>query len=97
MAANEKIDFRLPKKEKRPHDVFFLENGLQVTIVSDDTADQAAAALDVRVGALCDPVCISYQNTFTFQFNFNFHDFVPILVGNSRNGTFSRTHALPWN
>eukprot|EP00008_Paramoeba_atlantica_P012445 CAMPEP_0201483010 /NCGR_PEP_ID=MMETSP0151_2-20130828/7248_1 /ASSEMBLY_ACC=CAM_ASM_000257 /TAXON_ID=200890 /ORGANISM="Paramoeba atlantica, Strain 621/1 / CCAP 1560/9" /LENGTH=362 /DNA_ID=CAMNT_0047865955 /DNA_START=91 /DNA_END=1176 /DNA_ORIENTATION=+ len=55
MAFHDKIEFRLPKKEKRPHDVFFLENGLQVTIVSDDTADQAAAALDVRVGALCDP------------------------------------------
>ena len=52
------IEIRLPKKEDRPHEVFFLENGLQVAVVSDPEADQAAAALDVRVGSLSDPVRI---------------------------------------
>ena len=92
MAFHDKIEFRLPKKEKRPHDVFFLENGLQVTIVSDDTADQAAAALDVRVGALCDPVL----SPFLFMLSPHFLIFFG-TERNSRNGTFSRTHALPWN
>ena len=40
----------------REYDSFFLENGLQVLLISDPSADKAAAALDIRVGQFQDPV-----------------------------------------
>mmetsp|Transcript_35440 Transcript_35440/g.99870 ORF Transcript_35440/g.99870 Transcript_35440/m.99870 type:complete len:1027 (-) Transcript_35440:134-3214(-) len=45
----------LPRNEDRVHDQFFLNNGVQVILVSDPTADRAATAMDVRVGHFSDP------------------------------------------
>jgi hypothetical protein len=45
----------LPPTETRPHRLVTLPNKLEVILISDPTADKAAAALDVGVGHLEDP------------------------------------------
>ena len=51
--------------DKRDYRLIKLENGLQALLIHDPTADKAAAAMDVGVGHLADPVgtngiCISF-------------------------------------
>lgn len=43
-------------QDDREYRVIQLDNGLQVTLVSDPKGDKAAASLDVAVGHLSDPV-----------------------------------------
>jgi insulysin len=42
-------------QDDREYRILQLENGLQVTLVSDPKGDKAAASLDVAVGHLSDP------------------------------------------
>jgi hypothetical protein len=44
----------LPSVDDRVYKTILLPNDLQVLLISDPTTDKAAAALDVRVGQLCD-------------------------------------------
>jgi len=46
-------------QDDRDYRIIQLENGLQATLVHDGKADKAAASLDVAVGHLYDPVCLS--------------------------------------
>jgi len=43
-------------QDDRAYRILQLDNGLQVTLVSDPKGDKAAASLDVAVGHLSDPV-----------------------------------------
>ncbi len=43
------------RTDKHQYRVLTLDNGLRAILVSDAEADKAAAAMDVRVGSLCDP------------------------------------------
>ena len=45
-----------PERDDRLYKFIRLQNGLQVLLIHDATADQAAAALNVAVGHLSDPV-----------------------------------------
>ena len=47
------------EQDDRDYRIIRLENGLQATLVHDGKADKAAASLDVAVGHLYDPVCLS--------------------------------------
>lgn len=42
-------------QDDRQYRCFTLENKLQVLVVSHPDTDKASAAMDVRVGHLCDP------------------------------------------
>ena len=50
------INIRKSPNDDRDYRHVTLSNGLQVTLVSDPTADKAAASLDVNVGHFADPV-----------------------------------------
>ena len=47
------------EQDNRDYRVIRLENGLQATLVHDGNADKAAGSLDVAVGHLYDPVCLT--------------------------------------
>ena len=47
------------EQDDRDYRVIRLENGLQATLVHDGKTDKAAASLDVAVGHLYDPVCLT--------------------------------------
>jgi insulysin len=47
------------EKDDRDYRIIRLENGLQATLVHDGKADKAAGSLDVAVGHLYDPVCLT--------------------------------------
>jgi hypothetical protein len=47
------------EQDDRDYRIIRLENGLQATLVHDGKADKAAASLDVAVGHLYDPVCLT--------------------------------------
>jgi len=48
-------DIRKPPCDERAYRYIKLPNQLQVLLVSDPTADKAAASMDVAVGHACDP------------------------------------------
>jgi hypothetical protein len=48
------VAMELPSVDDRVYKTILLPNDLQVLLISDPTTDKAAAALDVRVGQLCD-------------------------------------------
>ena len=47
------------EQDDRDYRIIQLENGLQATLVHDGKTDKAAASLDVAVGHLYDPVCLT--------------------------------------
>jgi hypothetical protein len=47
------------EQDDRDYRIIRLENGLQATLVHDGKADKAAASMDVAVGHLYDPVCLT--------------------------------------
>ena len=55
------------EQDDRDYRIIRLENGLQATLVHDGTADKAAASLDVAVGHLYDPVCLTTISCFLFS------------------------------
>ena len=46
-------------QDDRDYRIIQLDNGLQATLVHDGKTDKAAASLDVAVGHLYDPVCLT--------------------------------------
>ena len=42
--------------DERKYRGLVLENGMKIVLVSDPTTDKAAAALDVNIGSMSDPV-----------------------------------------
>ena len=50
------VNIHQPKIDNRTYKYFTLKNKLQVLLVHDKEADKAAAALDVNVGQLWDPI-----------------------------------------
>jgi insulysin len=55
MFDTSKVELQIPQCDEREYRLIKLENELQVLLISDQTADKAAAALDVRVGHFQDP------------------------------------------
>lgn len=53
---NEKVDILKPPLDDREYLTYTLENGLRVLLCSDPSTNEAAAAMDVHVGACSDPV-----------------------------------------
>ena len=47
------------EQDDRDYRIIRLENGLHATLVHDGKADKAAASLNVAVGHLHDPVCLT--------------------------------------
>jgi insulysin len=47
------------EQDDRDYRIIRLENGLHATLVHDPKTDKAAASLDVAVGHLYDPVCLT--------------------------------------
>lgn len=45
-----------PKVDDREYRGILLNNGLRVMLISDKTTDKSAAALDVNVGSMFDPI-----------------------------------------
>lgn len=52
-------DIEKPECDDRSYRLIKLENGLEALLVHDLTTDMAAAAMNVGVGSLSDPVSIS--------------------------------------
>ena len=50
------VKIHKPRIDSRDYKYFTLKNKLQVLLVHDKDADKAAAALDVNVGQLWDPI-----------------------------------------
>lgn len=45
-----------PKVDQREYRGIILNNGLRVMLISDKTTDKSAAALDVNIGSMQDPI-----------------------------------------
>ena len=43
------------------------QNQLHVLLVQNSTTDKAAASMDVKVGHISDPVCLSSSSSFTHE------------------------------
>jgi len=56
-----------PETDDRDYRLIRLQNGLQALLIHDPKADKAAAAMDVGVGHLSDPVCTYPFNPFCFR------------------------------
>ena len=56
-----------PETDDRDYRLIKLENGLQALLIHDPKADKAAAAMDVGVGHLSDPVSTHFFDTFCFR------------------------------
>ena len=52
------------EQDDRDYRIIRLENGLQATLIHDGKTDKAAASLDVAVGHLNDPVCLTTISWF---------------------------------
>lgn len=50
-----------PDLDEREYKVIKFDNGLQALLIHDPTTDKAAAAMDVGVGNLSDPVWTPYR------------------------------------
>lgn len=56
-----------PETDDRDYRLIRLQNGLQALLIHDPKADKAAAAMDVGVGHLSDPVSTYLFNPFCFR------------------------------
>ena len=61
----ETINILKPPKDDREYVSYVLENGLRVLLCSDPSSNEAAAAMDVHVGACSDPVDVPGMAHFT--------------------------------
>jgi hypothetical protein len=59
------INILKPPKDDREYFTYTLDNGLRVLLCSDPSSNEAAAAMDVHVGACSDPVNIPGMAHFT--------------------------------
>jgi hypothetical protein len=59
------INILKPPKDDREYFTYTLDNGLRVLLCSDPSSNEAAAAMDVHVGACSDPVDIPGMAHFT--------------------------------
>ena len=55
-----------PETDDRDYRLIRLQNGLQALLIHDPKADKAAAAMDVSVGHLSDPVSTCFFDLFIF-------------------------------
>ena len=56
-----------PETDDRDYRLIRLQNGLQALLIHDPKADKAAAAMDVGVGHLSDPVSAYFIEPFCFR------------------------------
>ncbi|CAB9502983.1 degrading enzyme-like 1, peroxisomal [Seminavis robusta] len=64
------INILRPPKDDREYFTYTLDNGLRVLLCSDPSSNEAAAAMDVHVGACSDPVDIPGMAHFTEHMSF---------------------------
>ena len=55
MSSQTAVDVVKSEADKRQYRGTVLANGIKVVLVSDPTADKAAAALDINIGHMSDP------------------------------------------